>query len=106
MNQRETRVFRALGDPTRRALFERLTVGEAAVGELTGRFRVSQPAISQHLAVLRGAGLVEQRRDGRRVLYRVSRAGLQPLAGWIGRYQAFWLDRLGRMKQILEEMEP
>jgi DNA-binding transcriptional ArsR family regulator len=103
---REDRIFRALADPTRRAVFERLTRREAAVHELTGKFKVSQPAISQHLGVLRRAGLVHQRRDGRRTYYRVDRAALRPLVGWIERFQAFWLDRLGQMKKLLEEMDP
>ena len=68
-------MFRALADPTRRAIFERLTHGEAAVKELTARFDVSQPAISQHLATLRGAGLVSERREGRLVYYRVDPSG-------------------------------
>jgi DNA-binding transcriptional ArsR family regulator len=102
---RKDRIFRALADPTRRAVFERLTRGEAPVLELTGNFHVSQPAISQHLGVLRRAGLVTQRRDGRRTYYRVGRAALQPLVRWIERFPAFWLGRLGQMKKLLEEMD-
>lgn len=87
---REDEVFRALADPTRRSLYERLTRGEAAVKELTAalKAKVSQPAVSQHLAVLRAAGLVDERRDGRHVLYRASSAGLRPLVDWIERSQA------------------
>ncbi len=103
---REDRIFRALADPTRRAVFERLTRREAPVLDLTRNFGVSQPAISQHLGVLRRAGLVRQRRDGRRAYYRVERSALRPLVGWIERYQAFWLGRLGQMRKLLEDLDP
>ena len=103
--QREDAVFRALADPTRRAIFERLTHGEAAVKELTARFDVSQPAISQHLATLRSAGLVSERREGRLVYYRVEPKGLRPLVDWLAHYQAFWLDRLEGLRALLEEMD-
>src|SRR6202163_4845831 len=103
--QRENAVFRALADPSRRAIFERLTRGEAAVKDLTPRFDISQPAVSQHLAALRSAGLVKQRREGRLVYYRVNPKGLKPLINWIAHYQAFWLERIDRLKALLEEME-
>jgi DNA-binding transcriptional ArsR family regulator len=103
--QREDSVFRALADPTRRAIFERLTHGEAAVKDLTARFDVSQPAISQHLATLRSAGLVSERREGRLVYYRVEPKGLRPLVDWLAHYQAFWLDRLEDLRALLKEMD-
>lgn len=102
---REDAVFRALADPTRRALFERLTRGEATVKELTARLDVSQPAVSQHLKALRAAGLVLERQEGRFVRYRVRRSGLRPLVRWIEHYQAFWLDRLQRLEALVEEMD-
>lgn len=98
-------VFRALADPSRRAIFERLTGGEAAVKELTARFDISQPAVSQHLAALRAAGLVAERREGRHVFYRVEPKGLRPLVDWIAHYQAFWTERLTGLRKVLEEME-
>lgn len=101
----EGEIFRALSDPTRRAVFERLAAGEMTVSELTAGFSVSQPAISQHLAVLRGAGLVADRREGRRVFYRTDPAGLAPLAGWIDRYRDFWPDRIERLKAVLKGMD-
>jgi DNA-binding transcriptional ArsR family regulator len=102
---REDTIFRALADPSRRAIFERLTRGEAAVKDLTPRFDISQPAVSQHLAALRSAGLVKERREGRLVYYRVNPKGLKPLIHWIAHYQAFWLQRIDRLKALLEEME-
>jgi DNA-binding transcriptional ArsR family regulator len=102
----EDKVFLALADPSRRAIFESLTRGEAAVKELTARFELSQPAVSQHLAALRDAGLVVGRREGRSVYYRVEPEGMQPLIDWIARYRVFWSDRIDRLEQLLEEMEP
>ncbi|MBX7191752.1 MAG: metalloregulator ArsR/SmtB family transcription factor [Sandaracinaceae bacterium] len=92
--------FRALSDPTRRAILDHLAAREHAAGELVERFDVSQPAISQHLAVLRAARLVVVRRDGRRQLYRARPEGLTPLRAWLARYERFWsasLDRLGAL---------
>ena len=74
----EDRIFQALADPSRRAIFESLTRGEAAVKDLTARFDISQPAVSQHLATLKDAGLVNGRREGRCVYYRVDPRGMKP----------------------------
>lgn len=101
----EDRIFRALADPSRRAIFESLTQGEAPVKELTARFDISQPAVSQHLAALRGAGLVSSRREGRSVYYRVEPRGLEPLVDWITHYRAFWTERVGRLERLLERMD-
>ena len=98
-------VFAALADPTRRAVFERLVRGEQAVGALAAKFRVSQPAISQHLAVLRDAGMVTARQDGRRRLYRVEPAALTPLIDWLAHYREFWNAKLPRLAKLLEELE-
>ncbi len=98
-------VFKALADPSRRAIYERLTHGEAAVKDLTARFEISQPAVSQHLATLRKAGLVSERRDGRLVYYRVDAKGLTPLINWIAHYQAFWFERVDRLQALLKEMD-
>jgi DNA-binding transcriptional ArsR family regulator len=103
--ERENRVFSALADPSRRAIFEALTRGEAAVKDLTARFDISQPAVSQHLAVLKEAGLVTGRRDGRQVFYRVEPTGMKPLIDWLTHYRAFWLDRVGRLERLLETLE-
>lgn len=101
----EAKIFQALADPSRRAIFESLTRGEAAVKDLTARFALSQPAVSQHLAALKGAGLVSARREGRHVYYRVEPRGMQPLVDWIAHYRAFWTARVGRLEQLLEGMD-
>ena len=75
----EAEIFRALADPTRRALFEQLHEREMSVSELTAGLSISQPAVSQHLAALRGAGLVTERREGRFAYYRAEPQGLTPV---------------------------
>lgn len=102
----ETKVFQALADPSRRAIFVSLTGGEVAVKELTARFDISQPAVSQHLATLKDAGLVSGRKEGRNVYYRVEPRGIKPLIGWLEHYRAFWADHVDRLEQLLERMEP
>jgi DNA-binding transcriptional ArsR family regulator len=101
----ENRIFQALADPSRRAIFESLSGGEAAVKDLTARFDISQPAVSQHLAALKDAGLVKGRRDGRNVYYSVEPRGLKPLVDWIAHYRAFWLERVDRLERLLEKMD-
>ena len=101
----EDRVFQALADPSRRAIFESLTHGESAVKDLTARFAISQPAVSQHLAALREAGLVSGRREGRCVYYRVEPGGMEPLVNWLKQYRAFWTDRLDRLEDLLTRMD-
>jgi DNA-binding transcriptional ArsR family regulator len=101
----EDKIFQALADPTRRAIFESLTCGEAAVKDLTTRFEISQPAVSQHLATLRDAGLVNGRREGRCVYYRVEPRGMKPLIDWIARYRAFWTAHVDRLARLLEKMD-
>jgi DNA-binding transcriptional ArsR family regulator len=101
----EDKIFYALADPSRRAIFESLTRGEAAVKDLKARFDISQPAVSQHLATLKDAGLVNGRREGRCVYYRVEPRGMQPLIDWIAHYRAFWPQRVERLEQLLKEMD-
>jgi DNA-binding transcriptional ArsR family regulator len=101
----ESNLFRALADPTRRAVFERLSGREMSVSELKAGFTVSQPAISQHLAALKGAGLVRERREGRHAYYRSDPRGLAPLAEWVERYRVIWPARIEKLKRVLEEMD-
>ena len=101
----EDRIFHALADPSRRAIFESLTRGESAVKDLTARFAISQPAISQHLAALQKAGLVDGRREGRCVYYRVEPEGMKPLVDWMEHYRAFWPAHVARLEHLLEKMD-
>ena len=84
----------ALADPTRRDLLSLLAGGELAAGELAGRFPVSRPAISRHLRVLREAGLVSTRTEGRRRLYRLDPRPLRELDDWLEPYRDLWAQRL------------
>jgi len=101
----EVDIFKALADPTRRAVLERLAAAEMTATELREGFAISQPAMSQHLAVLRGAGLIRERRDGRYVNYRVDPKGMEPLHQWLARYRAFWPGRIDDLKDLLREMD-
>ena len=101
----ETRIFQALADPSRRAIFESLTRGEAAGKDLTARFGISQPAGAQPLATLKAARLVIGRRGGRCVYYRVAPRGMKPLIDWIAHYRAFWTEHVDRLEQLLEKMD-
>ncbi len=98
-------LFRALADPTRRAVFEKLAGREMSVSEIKAGFNVSQPAISQHLAVLRQAGLVAERREGRNAHYRAVPQALAPLADWVERYRGFWPERIEKLRSVLKDMD-
>jgi DNA-binding transcriptional ArsR family regulator len=106
MQSVESEIFRALADPTRRAIFERLTrQGEQTVHALTRSFEVSQPAISKHLTVLKRAKLVRHRRDGRETHYTAQPKALAPLANWISHYGAFWAERFDQLENLLKRMD-
>jgi DNA-binding transcriptional ArsR family regulator len=103
---RSSEVFRALSDPTRRAIFERLSRdGEQSVHMLTGHSGVSQPAVSKHLAVLKLAGLVRDRHEGRETHYSAQPKGLAPLIDWMSVYGAFWRDRFDHLETLLKRMD-
>ena len=101
----ENAIFKALADPSRRAIYEALAQRESAVKDLTARFAISQPAVSQHLAALKGAGLVRGRHEGRQVFYQLEPDGLRPLIDWLAHYRAFWPDRVERLERLLERMD-
>ncbi len=105
MDMSETDIFKVLADPTRRAVLERLASAEMTATELRAGFPISQPAMSQHLAVLRGAGLISERREGRYAHYRMEPSGMAPLHQWLARYRAFWPDRVGALQDLLKEMD-
>jgi len=99
----EERALAALADPTRRIVFERLARGPQAVGELAGGLPVSRPAVSQHLAVLKAAGLVVDRADGTRRVYQIDPAGLGPLRAWLDQ---FWDSALEAFRAEAEREDP
>ena len=99
-------LFKALADPTRRALLERLLrEGELNVRALTEQAGVSQPAVSKHLGVLKQAGLVQERPEGRTVHYRAEPKGLAPLMDWMRFYAVFWDERMDRLEMLLNRMD-
>lgn len=95
--------FLALADPTRRRIIESLADGEAPFGDLAGQFEISRPAVSQHLKVLREAGLVAVRKDAQRRIYRLDPAGLGELDRWLDKVKRFWGPRLDDLERALEE---
>jgi DNA-binding transcriptional ArsR family regulator len=99
-------LFKALADPTRRAILERLVRrGEQNVVALTHHAGVSQPAVSKHLGVLKQAGLVRDRREGRQTHYSAEPKGLGPLIEWMRFYDAFWHERFDRLENLLQRMD-
>ncbi len=99
-------LFRTLADPTRRALFERLCrEGEQTVAALTARAGVSQPAVSKHLGVLKEAGLVRDRPEGRQTHYSAQLSALAPLIDWTKHLTGFWQNRFDRLEDLLKRMD-
>lgn len=99
-------LFKTLADPTRRAIFERLCRdGEQTVGALTARAKVSQPAVSKHLAVLKQAGLVRDRHEGRQTHYSAQLGALSPLIDWTSKMASFWQNRFDDLEDLLKRMD-
>ena len=106
MSNVQDALFRALADPTRRAIFERLCrEGEKTVGVLTVGAGVSQPVVSKHLAVLKTAGLVRDRHEGRQTHYSAEIKALAPLADWTTEMAGFWQDRFDDLDDLLKRMD-
>ena len=95
-------VFRAVSDPTRRAILDQLSAKDLTVNEIVRSFRVSRPAISRHLRLLRRATLVTEQRRGRQRIYRLNAAPLQAIDLWVGRYRLFWSAKLLDLKAFIE----
>ncbi|MFN8831182.1 MAG: ArsR/SmtB family transcription factor [Labrys sp. (in: a-proteobacteria)] len=93
--------FRAIADPRRRSMLDAMMEGERTVGELTRVLGVSQPTVSQHLQVLKLAGLVVERRSGRNNFYRTNPAELATIGDWLEKYRGFWNDRLDALERHL-----
>ena len=95
------RVFRALGDPTRRALLDRLAAGEATVGHLSRPFDLSFAAVSKHLGVLERAGLVTREARGRERVCRINPAALEDARAWLAFHERFWNQRLEALEALV-----
>ena len=99
-------LFKTLADPTRRAIFERLCRdGEQTVGALTAHAKVSQPAVSKHLGVLKQAGLVRDRHEGRQTHYSAQLDALAPLVDWTRQMHVFWQSRFDDLEDLLKRMD-
>jgi DNA-binding transcriptional ArsR family regulator len=98
-------VFGALADPTRRAILDRLTRGEASVAELAAPFSVSQPAISQHLKVLERAGLITRTRQATARLSHLRAKPLREATVWLARYREYWQESYERLDELLESLQ-
>jgi DNA-binding transcriptional ArsR family regulator len=106
MDQTPDLLFRTLADPTRRALFERLCrEGEQTVGALTAQAGISQPAVSKHLGILKQAGLVSDRPDGRQTHYSAQLTALGPLVDWTRQMARFWESRFDDLDDLLKRMD-
>ena len=99
-------LFRTFADPSRRAIFERLCrEGEKTVGALTARAGISQPAVSKHLGILKQAGLVRDRREGREMHYSAQLSALAPLIDWTSHMAGFWQSRFDQLEDLLKRMD-
>jgi DNA-binding transcriptional ArsR family regulator len=99
-------LFRSLADPTRRGIFERLCrEGEQTVGALTAQAGISQPAVSKHLGILKEAGLVRDRHEGRQTHYSAQLGALVPLVDWTSQMTRFWQSRFDDLEDLLKRMD-
>jgi DNA-binding transcriptional ArsR family regulator len=98
-------VFNAIGEKRRREILDSLVAGEKAVGAIVNDVAMSQPQVSKHLRVLSEVGLVNCRADGRRRLYSLEAARLQPFHDWLAKYEEAWNERLERMDAYLKELQ-
>jgi DNA-binding transcriptional ArsR family regulator len=94
--------FQALADPTRRAVLDLLRSGSQPAGQIARIFPLSRPAISKHLRLLRQAHLVEERREGRHRVYRLTPAPLMAVDSWLEQYRSFWRANLSSLKTFVE----
>ena len=99
------RAFLALADPTRRAILARLADGEAGVLELGAPFSISQPAVTKHLKVLEGAGLISRRQEAQRRLSRLEPGRIKQVSDWLGSYREYWEESFSRLDDLLAQEE-
>jgi DNA-binding transcriptional ArsR family regulator len=97
-----TDAFNAVAEPRRREILDFLALEEKPVGDIVESLGLEQPSVSKHLRVLKDVGLVEARRDGRRILYRINPDGIRPLHEWTKTFERFWHHQLNRIKEIAE----
>lgn len=101
----ENDIFKALAYPTRRGIFDKLAAGSMNASALREGLTISQSAMSQHLAVLRNAGLIREAKQGRCVNYQVDPDGLAQIAQWLAKYRAYWPARIDALQILLKDMD-
>ncbi|MFI2565392.1 ArsR/SmtB family transcription factor [Paenarthrobacter sp. NPDC018779] len=99
-------VFGALANPSRRTILDSLLGGPLSAGELTGRLALSRSSASEHLTVLKDAGLIREERQGRHRIYHLQAAGLQEASGWLKHYEHYWNQRLDALGELLDKENP
>ncbi len=97
-----TDVFGALANPARRTILDNLLKGALPAGELTGRLELSRSSASEHLSVLKEAGLIREERKGRQRIYHLEARGLQEVNGWLKNYEQYWNQRLDALADLLD----
>jgi len=97
-----TDAFNAVAEPRRREILNYLALQEQSVGSIVASLGLEQPSVSKHLRVLRDVGLVQVRRDGRRMLYRVNAEAIRPLHEWTKTFERFWQHQLNRVRELAE----
>lgn len=97
--------FNAVAEPRRRELLDVLAGGERPVGDLVAELRLTQPAVSKHLRVLREVGLVDVRDEGRRRIYRLNARPLKPIHEWVAAYARSWDERFEALDDVLEDLK-
>ena len=96
-------IFGALANPSRRTILHSLRGGPLTAGELTGRLELSRSSASEHLSVLKNAGLITEERQGRHRIYHLEARGLQEVNGWLKNYEQYWNQRLDALADLLDE---
>lgn len=96
-------VFRAIADPTRRAIIDLLAEKDRSIGEIAAGFEMTRPAVAKHLAILKDGHLIDVEKRGRERIHRLRPDTLKSAASWINRFDRFWDDRLAKLKEAVEE---
>lgn len=97
--------FRAIADPTRRAIIGMLAERELTIGEVANGFDISRPAIAKHLGILKEGGLVSVRQEGRERIHTLDAQALQPVMSWVEHFSHYWDDKLANLKAAIEQDE-
>ena len=104
MKQDQTQsVFRALGDPTRRAIISMLADGARPIGDIVDAFDITRPAVAKHLAILKEGGVITVEANGRERINKLNPKALKTAADWLNHYDQFWDDKLANLKKAVEE---